>query len=55
LATRDFRASHGTVFVMPFATNQRWTHEVPRTKRHRGRRISVTLRAFTSGVLAVGQ
>lgn len=43
---RDFEASHGTVFVMPYATNLAWTHEVPHFKKWRGRRISVTLRAF---------
>jgi alkylated DNA repair dioxygenase AlkB len=43
---RDFPARNGTVFVMPFATNKAWTHEVPKAKRYRERRISVTLRAF---------
>lgn len=43
---RDFPATHGTVFVLPFDTNQAWTHEVPHRARDRGRRISVTLRAF---------
>jgi alkylated DNA repair dioxygenase AlkB len=42
----DFRADHGTVFIMPYATNQAWTHEVPKAKRFQQRRISVTLRAF---------
>jgi alkylated DNA repair dioxygenase AlkB len=42
----DFPALHGTVFVMPFETNQVFTHEVPHFARHEGRRISVTLRAF---------
>ncbi|MFO0570201.1 MAG: alpha-ketoglutarate-dependent dioxygenase AlkB [Polyangiaceae bacterium] len=44
---RDFAARHGTVFVMPFNTNRAWTHEVPHFARGRGRRISVTIRAFT--------
>ncbi len=43
---RDFAARDGTVFVMPFATNLAWTHEVPHTAQSVGRRISVTLRAF---------
>lgn len=43
---RDFPAPNGTVFVMPYATNQAWTHEVPKSKRYQKRRISVTLRAF---------
>ena len=43
----DFAARNGTVFVMPFATNRGWTHEVPAARKWTGRRISVTLRAFT--------
>lgn len=43
---RDFPAPHGKVFVMPWATNLAWTHEVPKAKRFQGRRISITLRAF---------
>jgi alkylated DNA repair dioxygenase AlkB len=43
---RDFPARDGTVFVMPYATNLAWTHEVPHSARSTGRRISVTLRAF---------
>jgi alkylated DNA repair dioxygenase AlkB len=42
----DFAAEHGTVFIMPYETNLAWTHEVPHSARRRGRRISVTLRAF---------
>ncbi len=42
----DFEASHGTVFVMPYATNLAWTHEVPKSARLRKRRISITLRAL---------
>jgi alkylated DNA repair dioxygenase AlkB len=49
---RDFAASDGSVFVMPFDTNLAWTHEVPSRKGDRGRRISVTLRAFTAGAEA---
>ncbi len=30
----------------PYATNKAWTHEVPHHASSRGRRISVTLRAF---------
>lgn len=44
----DFRAKNGTVFVMPFATNLAWTHEVPKSSRCLGRRISVTVRAFVN-------
>lgn len=42
----DFEAENGSVFILPFDTNQAWTHEVPHAARHRGRRISITLRAF---------
>jgi alkylated DNA repair dioxygenase AlkB len=42
----DFPAPHGAVFLMPFETNQAFTHEVPHFARYAGRRISVTLRAF---------
>lgn len=45
--TRDFPADSGTVFVMPYDTNLAWKHSVPKFARHRGRRISLTLRAFT--------
>jgi alkylated DNA repair dioxygenase AlkB len=41
---RDFDATHGVVFVMPFDTNLAVKHEVP--KGRTGRRISITLRAF---------
>ena len=43
---RDFPAPHGTMFIMPYATNLAWTHEVPKAKRFQQRRISITLRAF---------
>ena len=42
----DFDASDGTVFLMPYETNLSWTHEVPHHSRNKGRRISVTVRAF---------
>jgi len=43
---RDFPARDGTVFLMPWETNQAYTHEVPHSARSQGRRISLTLRAF---------
>lgn len=43
---RDFSAEPGSVFVIPYATNLAWTHEVPASRKQTGRRISVTLRAF---------
>lgn len=46
----DFRTGDGTVFILPWATNRAFTHEVTASKRLTGKRISVTLRAFaTSG------
>src|SRR5262249_23207799 len=45
----DFPARDGTVFVMPYDTNLVWTHAVPASRRHQGRRISVTVRGFVEG------
>lgn len=42
----DLEARDGDVFLMPYETNLAWTHELPRFRRYRGRRISVTVRAF---------
>ena len=43
---RDFSAGDGTVFIMPYDTNLAWKHGVPHFARRRGRRISITVRAF---------
>lgn len=45
---QDFPMVDGTSFIMPYATNLRWTHEVPIRKSEKGRRISITLRGFDS-------
>jgi alkylated DNA repair dioxygenase AlkB len=45
----DVVVGDGDLLVIPFETNQAFTHEVPKFKRYAGRRISVTARAFTSG------
>jgi alkylated DNA repair dioxygenase AlkB len=42
----DVLVRDGTVLVVPYETNQAWTHAVPATRRRTGRRISITLRAF---------
>ncbi|MGE3310596.1 MAG: alpha-ketoglutarate-dependent dioxygenase AlkB [Limisphaerales bacterium] len=42
----DFKTGNGTVFLLPWAANLAFTHEVIPSKRLTGRRISVTLRAF---------
>jgi alkylated DNA repair dioxygenase AlkB len=44
--TLDFVARNGSVFVVPYGMNKRWTHEVPKSTRYQGRRVSVTARAF---------
>lgn len=46
---KDFSVGDGCVFIMPYETNQTWTHEVPHFSRFTGRRISVTLRGFNTG------
>lgn len=43
----DLPATDGAVFVMPWSTNRAFTHEVPTGRASSGRRISVTLRAFS--------
>jgi alkylated DNA repair dioxygenase AlkB len=47
-AKRDFCARDGAVFIMPYETNLAWKHSVPKFARFKGRRISVTLRAFNT-------
>jgi alkylated DNA repair dioxygenase AlkB len=44
----DIPTGHGTMIVMPYATNLAWTHEVPHSAKTTGRRISITARAFES-------
>ncbi len=51
-AQHDFPAADGRVFVMPWSTNKAWKHEVVRRTTYKGRRISVTIRAFAEGVLS---
>ncbi len=43
----DLEVDHGSVVVLPYATNLAWTHEIPHRAADRGRRISITLRGFT--------
>jgi alkylated DNA repair dioxygenase AlkB len=42
----DVEVGHGSVVLIPWHTNLRWTHEVVHRARDTGRRISVTARAF---------
>ena len=46
----DFEATAGTVFSMPWETNLGVKHEVPHTAQSKGRRISITARAFADDV-----
>ena len=43
---QDITLDNGDLVVIPWETNQKWTHEVPKFARYKGRRISVTMRAF---------
>ncbi len=42
----DVPVKNGAVLVIPWDTNRAYTHEVPAPRGARGRRISVTIRAF---------
>jgi alkylated DNA repair dioxygenase AlkB len=42
----DLEFKSGEVIVLPWETNQKWYHAIPRLKRNQGRRVSVTVRAF---------
>src|SRR5262249_12809988 len=44
---KEVLISPGSVVVIPWDTNGVWKHSVPRKARYTGRRISVTVRAFT--------
>lgn len=43
---KDITLRNGEVVVVPWNTNQKWTHEVPSFKKYTGKRISITLRAY---------
>jgi len=43
---RDFVLQSGDYIVIPWHTNERWTHEIPKFARYKDQRISVTIRAF---------
>ena len=42
----DFPVANNNIVILPYDTNMAWMHEIVRSKRDAGRRISVTLRAF---------
>lgn len=43
---KDFAVQNGSVIILPYETNQTWTHEIVKSKKLLGRRISLTIRAF---------
>ena len=43
---REFPVEPGSVIILPWETNLAWKHSVPHFARYRGRRVSITLRAF---------
>ncbi len=43
---QDIIIKNGGIVIIPWHTNLKWTHEVPKFKRYKGKRISVTIRAF---------
>ena len=43
---KDFVVRNGSVIILPYQTNQSWTHEIKKSKKFIGKRISLTLRAF---------
>ncbi|BBM85539.1 alpha-ketoglutarate-dependent dioxygenase AlkB [Candidatus Uabimicrobium amorphum] len=43
---RDFLAKNNGIFIIPYNTNENWTHEIPKSSKYSQKRISVTLRAF---------
>lgn len=55
IAQHDFDAINDSVFETSWNTNNGWKHEVLKRARYRGRRISVTMRAFAAGVLPASE
>jgi len=43
---KDIIMRNSGVIVIPWNTNLKWTHEVPKFKKYNGKRISITLRAY---------
>lgn len=52
---QDFVLEDGCVVVLPFLTNESWTHEVLKASASTGRRVSVTLRAFGNSASSKGE
>ena len=45
----DLLVKDGDVIVIPWETNKNYTHELPHFSKYKGRRISITLRAYSEG------
>lgn len=43
---KDIVFQNDGVIVIPWLTNLKWTHEVPKFARYQGKRISITLRSY---------
>ncbi|KST66368.1 hypothetical protein BC008_26225 [Mastigocoleus testarum BC008] len=43
---KDFVLRNGDFIIIPWRTNQHWTHEIPKFAKYKNHRISVTMRAF---------
>ena len=43
---KDIIVRNGDVVIIPWETNQNWTHEIPNLKKYSQKRISITLRAY---------
>jgi alkylated DNA repair dioxygenase AlkB len=50
---KDFSFPHGSFILIPYSTNLHWKHEVPESRKYRGRRVSITGRCFSRGVVDV--
>lgn len=44
---KNITLRHGDIIIIPWETNLSWTHEVPSFKKYQGKRISITIRAFS--------
>ena len=42
----NFDFQDGQAIVIPWTTNQHWYHEIPKSKRNKGLRVSITIRSF---------
>jgi len=41
----------GSFIIIPYHTNLSWKHEIPKSTTYTGKQISITIRAFTQGVV----